>query len=104
MATAVLALASVLSSNPVAALSASTRPEPQIVQQLVQPDTPTKTERLGASLEHSRIRGEYYRMLSADYAFFLEQEDLYKTTHGRHGQRWPEHPFPNEKFTLEDVL
>lgn len=53
---------------------------------------------LNGRLEHSRIAGEYYRDLSANYGFYEQQAELYKLTAGEEGQRWPTHPFPNESY------
>jgi hypothetical protein len=51
---------------------------------------------LNARLEHSRITGEYYRGVSANYG------DL-RAEYERTGA-WPEHPFPNERYIFGNVL
>lgn len=42
-------------------------------------------------LEHSRIVGDYYRDLSLNYLLYEQSGN------------WPDHPFPNEKYTYSDV-
>lgn len=54
-------------------------------------------------LEHSRIVGDYYRDLSLNYALYEEQNKLCLLSGGEAGQPWPEHPYPNEKYTGETV-
>jgi hypothetical protein len=53
-------------------------------------------------IEHSRIVGDYYRNLSANYEYFHRQQELYKQTFGEQGiaDPWPTHPFPNEQYTF----
>lgn len=52
--------------------------------------------------EHSRIVGDYYRHLSANYEYFHRMQELYKETFGEQGiaDPWPTHPFPNEQYTF----
>lgn len=52
-------------------------------------------QELDDRLEHSRIAGEYYRSLSANYA---ELHDVYERT-----GKWPDHPFPNERYLGIDI-
>lgn len=53
-------------------------------------------QELNGRLEHSRITGEYYRSVSANYAEFREEFE-------RTGA-WPEHPFPNERHIFGETL
>ena len=79
-----------------------------LLEEIEEPITAEDEEELGPGLdpselngrlEHSRIAGDYYRDLATNYAFYEQQAHLFKQTGGEEGQDWPEHPFPNEKYT-----